>query len=177
MVSLPIGRTWDKKDDLGPCILKNAAPRLATTGKIIRREDAFMNYRRLGLVAMTSIAVGAATLVPAVQASATPAALHATAKASADPTVRIQQRPSSKCKSPKGKKIRVSYQPGWLSTTFYFNNHCKQRRAFKVMGTNGQKPPKFGTLACIAVNAKTKGDKKVRHPGFSVTHIKFIKKC
>ncbi|MFI0447246.1 hypothetical protein [Actinomadura sp. 6N118] len=138
---------------------------------------------------MTSIAVGAATIVPAVQASATPAAPHTTAKssanssakssakASADSTVRIQQRSSSKCKSPKGKKINVSYQPGWLSTTFYFNNHCKQRRAFKVMGVTGQKPPKFGTVACIAVNAKTKGRKKVRHPGYSVTHIKFIKKC
>lgn len=149
-----------------------------------------MNYRRLGLVAMMSIAVGAATAVPAVQASATSvvapnataksstnATAKSSAKASVDPTVRIQQRSSSKCKSPKGKKINVSYQPGWLSTTFYFNNHCKQRRAFKVMGANGQKPPKFGTVACIAVNGKTKGKKKVRHPGFSVTHIKFIKKC
>ncbi|MFG2004092.1 hypothetical protein ACGFNU_33530 [Spirillospora sp. NPDC048911] len=125
---------------------------------------------------MTSIAVGMTTVVPAGAAQTAAPRAEAVAEAKG-PTATIQKKSSSKCTSPKGKKINISYKTGIVSTTFYFNNHCNQRRAFKVMGATGQKPPKFGTLACIAVNAKTKGKKKVRHPGFGVTHIQFVKKC
>jgi hypothetical protein len=95
----------------------------------------------------------------------------------APPTAKIQktQRQHSKCKSPKGQRLSISYSPGWYSTTIYFNNHCGQKRSFQPMMAS--RTGKRGPAQCITVNAHTKGHKKVRTPGYVVTDVKFLAKC
>src|SRR5688500_15466620 len=139
MVSTSIERCRDKKMILGLVFSRMRLLDSPRPARSSRRGDTFMHYRRLGLVAMMSIAVGVATAALAVQVSATSAAAPVTnakrsAKARPDVTVRMEQRSNSHCEAPKRQKINIAYQPGWLCTTFYFNSHCKQRSAFKVMG-------------------------------------------
>ncbi|MFC4014849.1 hypothetical protein ACFOY2_47045 [Nonomuraea purpurea] len=137
------------------------------------------NHRYLGalVIALGVITTSTSPAAAEPTPSAPPTAIPSPTPSDPPDAPEILVDKGSKCTSPKGKKFNVSYKTGIVSTTFYFNNHCKQRRSFKVMGAAGQKPPKFGTLACISVNAGTKGRKKVGHAGFGVTHITFVKKC
>jgi hypothetical protein len=67
-------------------------------------------------------------------------------------------RKSAACKSPKGKKINISWGDGNVSTTVYFNNHCAQKRFVKLEFVR-ENHTTFSR--CMTVNPKTKGKKKI----------------
>ncbi|WP_329249865.1 hypothetical protein OG417_03965 [Actinoallomurus sp. NBC_01490] len=76
------------------------------------------------------------------------------------------KRVSFACKSPKGQKLNISYQPA-LYTTFYFNNHCSQHRHIQIR-TRGRYC--IDITKTLVVNPHTKGNKKV-HTGDSACSI------
>ncbi|MEV4020059.1 hypothetical protein AB0J35_57250 [Nonomuraea angiospora] len=80
------------------------------------------------------------------------------------------QRKSFECDSPKGKKLNLSWDPGIVSVTVYFNNHCKQKRHIKL-------DFKQATDVCFTVNAKTKGKKKVHTTGAVLRSITSPSEC
>lgn len=62
-----------------------------------------------------------------------------------------------KCTSPKGKRFNISWSPGVSSTTFYFNNHCKETHRIRVWySSNGMK------CRAITVKPGISGKKKLR---------------
>ena len=65
---------------------------------------------------------------------------------------------SAACKTPKGSKINISWGDGNVSTTVYYNNHCKQKRAIvlQFVRENGTRFDK-----CFVAPARTKGHKKI----------------
>jgi hypothetical protein len=141
-----------------------------------------MNPRRTALVAAVFITLDLGVSAPAIadQAAGAPkTSVDISVKdAKIIPNVAVKsnpQRQHSACKSPKGKRINVSYSPGWVSTTVYFNNHCNQKRSFQPMMAS--RTGKRGPAKCITVNPGTKGRKKVRTPGYIVTDVRFINSC
>ncbi|MEV4364660.1 hypothetical protein ACWEPL_59735 [Nonomuraea sp. NPDC004186] len=80
------------------------------------------------------------------------------------------KRKSFKCASPKGKKLNLSWDPGIVSVTVYFNNHCKQKRHIKL-------DFKQATDVCFTVNPKTKGKKKVYTTGAVLRSITSPSEC
>lgn len=119
-------------------------------------------------------------LVPAAAALAIMAADTATATAHpSDVTMAAAhskvesaavERESFKCKSPEGEKLNISWDPGIVSVTVYFNNHCKQKRHLKL-------DFKQATDVCFTVNAETKGDKKVYTTGAVLRSITSPSEC
>ncbi|MEU7835308.1 MULTISPECIES: hypothetical protein [unclassified Nonomuraea] len=80
------------------------------------------------------------------------------------------KRKSFKCASPKGEKLNISWDPGNVSVTVYFNNHCKQKRNLKL-------DFKQATDVCFTVNPKTKGKKKVYTTGAVLRSITSPSEC
>ncbi|MFD0686197.1 hypothetical protein [Actinomadura fibrosa] len=111
-------------------------------------------------VFVLAAAAGAAMAVTApAAANAEPTGGHVAVKASDPVQAQASKKFNGKCKTPKGKKITVSFSPGNLSTTFKFTNRCKQKRAIQVWKqTNGGEKKKG---KCFVVNKETKGKKKV----------------
>lgn len=132
-----------------------------------------MSHRKTAaMAAMAGAIVAAGSVVsPAAATTAGPAADKPAAKSAAAEDVRIQKviRQSSKCTSPKGKKLNISWQPASESITVYFNNHCNQRRTIRVWYHFS------GKHRDVKVNAHTKGHKRLWHNtwGSAVKKITF----
>lgn len=68
-------------------------------------------------------------------------------------------RASYKCKSPRGAKFNVSYRKNRADVTFYFNNHCDQKRSLKAHISSAQLGA--NDKSCVLrVNPHTKGKKR-----------------
>ncbi|MEO3795212.1 hypothetical protein ABGB14_33790 [Nonomuraea sp. B10E15] len=81
------------------------------------------------------------------------------------------------CKSPKGKKLSVSWGTGGnVSTTIYFNNHCDQKRRIQTW-VDGAGIPEPVKGKCLTVNPHTKGKKKISTVGRDVVKVTSPKKC
>lgn len=120
----------------------------------------------------------AAARTAAAGVAAAPVSSSASASASASasgPVATIQSKRSFACASPKGQHLNVSWSPGTVSTTVYFNNHCKQRRVL-ALRLQYQNTSKKG-WGCIWVNGKTKGKKKRYTDGWKIIDIKSPKKA
>ncbi|GLW09638.1 hypothetical protein Misp01_47670 [Microtetraspora sp. NBRC 13810] len=74
-------------------------------------------------------------------------------------------RKSASCVSPSGSKFNISYGDGIASTTFYFNNHCNQKRRI-VIRTHYDE-----LVSCIEVNAGTQGRKKIGFPTHQIGSV------
>ncbi|MES9537619.1 MULTISPECIES: hypothetical protein [unclassified Actinomadura] len=109
-----------------------------------------MKYRKL-IPALVGTGLAAGVLV-------TPAAASAQARPDGGVSVNATHHKSAKCKSPKGKKINISWGDGNVSTTVYYNNHCSQKRAIELefVRENGTRFNK-----CFVAPAKKKGHKKI----------------
>lgn len=119
------------------------------------------------MMSSTRISVIAAASATALATLTAPAAAQAPAPASA--SAQAPQVGAKKVHRGHGKCINWSWGDGNVSTTIYFNNHCKQARWLKVWRT-GQYWPK-----CIKVNGKTKGRKKLWDS--KPTKIRELSKC
>ncbi|TYK49517.1 hypothetical protein [Actinomadura decatromicini] len=79
------------------------------------------------------------------------------------------RRLSKRCTRPRDKRFTVSYSPGRASTTFYFNNHCSHKSYIKI---KVHVPGTGNVTACIRVNPRTHGRKKIWHVGGSVGRVR-----
>ena len=129
-----------------------------------------MGFKKLiPVVAVPGIALAMAGAAgPAFAAPTSENAPAKAASASGDAHI-LQTKKSWKCSTPKGQKFNVNYSSGTNSTTFYFNNHCNQKRAFRVYLVDGV-GASMGSK-CISVNKHTKGKKKVWHIAESVKKV------
>ncbi|MCW2913901.1 MAG: hypothetical protein JWN52_1969 [Actinomycetia bacterium] len=110
--------------------------------------------------------VGLAVVSGASPASAATAQSSAAAKSATHSSTAVSaaslSRKSFPCKSPKGKKLTLSWSkkashfPGITSYRFYFNNHCNQKRTISVNFTRKHRKPES---YLIKVNAHANGDK------------------
>lgn len=124
----------------------------------------------VGIAAMTVPAFTATSLTSTADAQGK-ASVATNRAAASDVSTKAVERKSAKCKSPKNKKINISWGDGSESTTVYFNNHCAQKRAIQLQFGSNQS----GHYRCITVNAKTSGKKKI---GFGRPHaVRLPAKC
>ncbi|WP_242907244.1 hypothetical protein [Actinomadura terrae] len=120
----------------------------------------------LALTAFAPAALAdAAPVAPAKAPAAAPVATGA-----ADTGIAAAKRKSFKCASPRNQKLNISWSPGNISITVYFNNHCKQKRHIKLVF-------KQATDVCFTVNPRTKGKKKVWTTGGKLEKITSPSKC
>ncbi|WP_329080462.1 MULTISPECIES: hypothetical protein [unclassified Streptosporangium] len=118
------------------------------------------------------LALGAATSAVAFTGTAT-ADTHSTAirgaatqqTDSSDTGLLAVHRKSASCASPSGSKFNISWGDGTASTTFYFNNHCNQKRRIVVRTHHDV------LVTCIEVNAGTKGDKRIGFPSNQIGSV------
>jgi hypothetical protein len=108
-------------------------------------------------------------LVPAAAALVIMAAGATTATAQPSGGTAVERK-SFECASPEGEKLNLSWDPGIVSVTVYFNNHCKQKRHIKL-------DFKQATDVCFTVNAETKGKKKVYTTGAVLRSITSPSEC
>jgi len=144
-----------------------------------------VNAKKLTLVVVATGAAAAIAVPAAAQAAQPSSAAARTASAgvaaapvsasASGPVATIQSKRSFACASPKGQHLNVSWSPGTVSTTVYFNNHCKQRRVL-ALRLQYQNTSKKG-WGCIWVNGKTKGKKKRYTDGWKIIDIKSPKKA
>ncbi|MGK5550853.1 hypothetical protein ACSNOI_04500 [Actinomadura kijaniata] len=118
-----------------------------------------MNHWKIA-PALAAAGVALATLgAPAVASAETASAKTASAKTAAVETVtaKAPHKKSAKCKTPRGKKINISWGDGNVSTTVYYNNHCNQTRGIELefVKENGER---FNECK----NAKAKKKDKVK---------------
>ncbi|GIH21705.1 hypothetical protein Aph01nite_00150 [Acrocarpospora phusangensis] len=66
---------------------------------------------------------------------------------------------SLKCVKPKGSKFNISWSPGTSSTTFYFNNHCRETHRIKVWATDSASH--LTKCVNVAVKPGVKGKKRL----------------
>ncbi|GIH21704.1 hypothetical protein Aph01nite_00140 [Acrocarpospora phusangensis] len=102
-----------------------------------------------------TISVAAAVTIAAGLTVATPAAATATAEGVTARSADVHKK-SRACSRPKGKKFNISWKDGVSSTTFYFNNHCRQTQRIRVWyASSGMK------CRAITVRPGIKGSKKL----------------
>ncbi|MCW2917641.1 MAG: hypothetical protein JWN52_5709 [Actinomycetia bacterium] len=116
-----------------------------------------MSHQKLAvLVAATSVGLAVVSgASPASAATAQPSAATKSSALSSTSTASVSRK-SFNCQSPKGEHLNVSWKQG-METTFYFNNHCDQKRAIVINITHC---PWCNRTALIDVNRHTKGKKK-----------------
>ncbi|MFD1933191.1 MULTISPECIES: hypothetical protein [Nonomuraea] len=139
--------------------LLNAHERLVNG---FNRERNITMRRTVGVTAATTIAAGLIATTPAAASSVpsetTTTATTPTTNASALDT----HKKSRKCDKPKRKKFNISWSPGMSSTTFYFNNHCKETNHIKVWATDSV----THVTVCenVRVRPGVRGSKKIWGP-------------
>ncbi|MEU6720492.1 hypothetical protein ABZ897_54340 [Nonomuraea sp. NPDC046802] len=117
-----------------------------------------MKYSKL-VPAVAGIGAAFALLsAPSAASAATTTSAAAQPSSAAAAQALAVHRKSASCTSPRGKKINISWGDGNVSTTVYFNNHCKQRRWIELKFV--QQNHNF-FWKCFAVNGKTSGKKKI----------------
>ncbi|MEO3888675.1 hypothetical protein [Nonomuraea sp. B5E05] len=135
--------------------------------------------RMLTGIATGVITAAMLTLGSAGAAAAAPDDTAVTDEAVVTPDVGTKdvERKKFDCKTPKGKKLSVSWGTGTnISTTIYFNNHCNQKRTIQTW-VDGAGLPEPVKSKCLTVNPKTKGDKKFSTFGRTVVKVTSPKKC
>lgn len=109
--------------------------------------------RTIGVKAAVTVAAG---VIAATPAAASPAQYGPTAAlATNDPKPKVHRK-HHKCDKPKGKRLNVSWADGISSTTFYFNNHCRETNRIRVWYANGGRKCK-----AITVKPGIQGRKKL----------------
>ncbi|MEV1244397.1 hypothetical protein ACIBO2_24555 [Nonomuraea sp. NPDC050022] len=108
--------------------------------------------RTIGVTAAVTITAGLIA-TPSAAASASDSAI--TAPPTNASALGIHRK-SRKCAKPTGNTFNISWRDGPSSTTFYFNNHCKEKNRIRVWYASlGMK------CKAITVNPGTKGRKKL----------------
>ncbi|MEU6716977.1 hypothetical protein ABZ897_36415 [Nonomuraea sp. NPDC046802] len=81
-------------------------------------------------------------------------------------------RKSKKCNKPKGKRFNISWSDGSLSTTFYFNNHCRGTNYIGIWTIVNRK------WYCVDIKVKpgVKGKKKIWTATPKIEQVT-LKKC
>lgn len=102
----------------------------------------------------TTLAAGLLMTTPATAAESSQAATVHPASEAAD-----VQRKSRKCSTPKGRRFNISWSPGMSSTTFYFNNNCRNTQYIKVWATDSATHRTF--CKNVKVKPGVKGKKKI----------------
>ncbi|MEV1244398.1 hypothetical protein [Nonomuraea sp. NPDC049750] len=111
--------------------------------------------RVTGVTAAVAVAAGLITTSPASASSSAPSETTTATNAS---QVAAREK-SHKCDKPKGKRFNISWSPGMESTTFYFNNHCREKNRIKVWTTDSV--THVTSCTNIGVKPGVKGKKKV----------------
>jgi hypothetical protein len=136
----------------------NARNLLRTVATSVSGAKSGFLHRRKGLkpkgFKMIKRFMTAATVLGMAVAVFTPAANAS----SAESTVGAQATKSFACASPSGEHLNVSWNPDFVSTTVYFNNHCNQKRALQTWVKISGFSQKYW---CFEVNAHTSGSKKI----------------
>ena len=78
------------------------------------------------------LVVAAPTAASADQTAPAPRTAAVATTQAGDVSPMKVHRKYRKCTKPKGKRFNISWSVGDLSTTFYFNNHCKGTNRIKV---------------------------------------------
>ncbi|GAA1579583.1 hypothetical protein GCM10009678_72870 [Actinomadura kijaniata] len=114
-----------------------------------------MNHWKIA-PALAAAGVALATLsAPAVASAETASAKTASVETV---TAKAKHKKSAKCKTPRGKKINISWGDGNVTTTVYYNNHCKQTRGIKL-----QFVKQNGEIKNVCKNAKARKKDKLKY--------------
>ncbi|WP_431899606.1 hypothetical protein [Nonomuraea sp. bgisy101] len=108
--------------------------------------------RTIGVTAAVTIAAGILMTAPAAVSAPSEAVSDQPTNAS----LLDVHKKSRKCDKPKNKGFNISWKDGVSSTTFYFNNHCKETNRVRVWYASAG-------MKCKAITVKpgTKGSKKL----------------